>query len=122
VLVTLESDVLNVVSERVNNSNDIKIKPMSHDEYIVNIKNPFKKPDSENVWRIDRLDAQELITDGVVVITSYQYDYIKMPPDIDIDNNVDCVLQSQIHEDITDLAVKLALDIINRKLQTNKNQ
>lgn len=120
-LVTLASDNINVVSERVNNSNDIKIKPMSHDEYIVNIKNPFKQPDANNVWRIDRLNAQELITDGIVTIESYQYDYIKIPPDINIDTETDCVLPAQIHEDIIDLAIRLALDIINRKLQTNKN-
>jgi len=121
-LVTLASDVLNVVSERVNNSNDIKIKPMSQDEYIVNIKNPFKQPDANTVWRLDRLDSQELITDGIVGIISYQYDYIKMPPDINIDTGVDCALQSQIHEDIINLATELALIIINRQLTKNNNE
>lgn len=111
-------DLLNVVSEMVNNSNDIKVKPFSHDEYIVNINNPFKKPDTNNVWRVDMQDKQILVTDGTLTITSYSCNYIGMPPDIDIDNNVDCVLQSQIHEDIINGAIKIALDIINRRLQT----
>lgn len=113
-------DLLNVVAERVNNSNDIKIKPFSHDEYIVNINCPFKKPDANNVWRIDMEDHQELITDGTVTVTSYQCSYIGMPPDIDIDNGIDCVLQSQIHEDIINSAIQIALSIIQRSLQTNK--
>lgn len=121
-LITLPTDCLNVVAEQVNHSNTIKIKPMSHDEYIVNIKNPFKMPDSANVWRLDRMDKQELIPDSTVQITSYQCDYITMPPDIDIDNGIDCVLQPQIHEDIIDGAIRIALDIINRQLQTNKKQ
>jgi len=121
-LVTLPTDTLNVVSERVNDSSDIKIKPMSFDEYIVNINNPFKKPDANNVWRLDLLDSQELITDGVVILTSYQCNYIKMPPDIDIDNNVDCILQEQIHEDIVNEAIRIALSIINTTLQPNKQQ
>lgn len=119
VLVALP-DLLNVVSETVNESNNIKIKPMSHDEYIVNINNPFKQPDTNNVWRLDSNDSQELITDGTLVITSYRCSYIGMPPDIDIDNDIDCVLQSQIHEDIVDRAIRLALTIINRSLQPNK--
>lgn len=118
--VVLPPQVLNVVSETVNNSTTIKIKPMSHDEYIVNINNPFKKPDANTVWRIDRMDAQELITDGTVVINSYECDYIIMPPSIDIDNNIACVLQDQVHEEIIDEAIRIALSIINRSLQTNK--
>lgn len=119
---TVPSDVLNIVSEKVNNSNLIKVKPLAHDEYIVNVPNPFKQPDSTNVWRVDMEDKQTLISDGNVQITSYQCNYIRMPNDIQIDGNVDCELQSQIHEDIIDFAIKIALEIINRSLQLNNNK
>ena len=118
-LISLESDTINVVSELVNNDETIRIKPMAHDEFIVNLQNPFKKPDSTVFWRIDRVNMQEIITDGTV-LTSYKCDYIRMPTDIDIDNNVDCELQETIHEDIIDGAIRIALEIINRQLNNNK--
>lgn len=122
VLIDLPADLVNIAAEKINDSESIRILPMSHDGYIVNVTNPFRKPDSSNVWRIDRNDQQELITDGSITITSYKCDYIRVPTNIDIDNEVDCELSETIHEDIIDGAIRIALDIINRTLQTNKSK
>lgn len=115
--VTLPSDVYNVVSELANGT--IHVKPMSHDEYVVNIVCPFKKPSATLFWRLDRIDAQEIITDGTV-LTSYKCDYIRMPTDINIDADIDCELPASMHEEIIDAAIEIALSIINRQLQTKK--
>lgn len=111
----LNLDCLSIANELVNNT--IKVKPTTHDEYSVNKDNPFKKPYSKLVWRIDRKDLKELITDGTFTITKYSGDYIDYPADIDIDNDVDCILTAQIHEDIVNEAVAIALNVINRTAQ-----
>lgn len=115
VIVILPSDVYNVVAELANGN--IHVKPTSNDEYVVNVPNPFKTPSPTLFWRLDRLDGQEIISDGTT-ITSYSCDYIKMPVDIDVDNYIDCELPASTHEDIVNGAIDIALSIINRQLQT----
>jgi len=111
----ISGNILAIVSELVNDS--IKVKPVTHDEYSTSIVNPFKVPYSNLVWRMDRNDLRELITDGVVQITKYSGDYIEYPQNINIDTGVNCILPSQIHEDIIDSAVLIAFNIINRTSQ-----
>jgi hypothetical protein len=112
---TLPSDLLTTVSELVNGS--LRVKPITHDEYSQSIRNPFKVPYSELVWRMDRDDKRELITDGTVAITKYSGDYVTLPDDIDIDNGVDCKLTSQVHENVVDRAIEITLNVINRTSQ-----
>jgi hypothetical protein len=119
-LVTLPTDLVDVLEESVNNI--LKVKVMTLDEYTINIRNPFKKPFTDTsdstvpglVWRLDVQDTHELITDGVTQLGHYDINYLKYPPDIDIDNSVDCVLNASIHEDIINLAIQIALEIIAR--------
>ena len=113
--VRMPEDLIKVVAELVNGS--IAVKPVSLDEYSSNITNPFKKPSSALVWRLDRNDKHELITDGTVTLTSYSMDYIDYPPDIDVDNSIDCVLAGAVHDDIVEGAIKSALIILSRKAQ-----
>lgn len=105
------------------------VKPVTHDEYLANKNNPFKKPyakDGEGlVWRMDfSSDTQkrcELITDGTFTISKYYLRYFKQLPDVDIDNNIGFVLDSNIHREIIDLAIQIALENAQeQRWQTNK--
>lgn len=66
----------------------VPIKPVTYDQYSMNIRNPFKRPYKENlglVWRMDySKDAlnnyrHELITDGTFETYRYYFSYIKCP-------------------------------------------
>jgi len=126
----------------------IPVKPISHDEFIANKHNPFKKPYCDNLqgeglcWRLDfsREDLftnpqrHELITNGVFGITGYHMRYIRKPNDIVIDNTspytnmVNCELSDSTHREIIDIAVGIALENIQdprfqtQALETNNNE
>jgi len=94
--------------------------PYTHDEYNFNIENPFKRPDSSEVWRLDySTDVEkrhELITDGTYAVSKYFIRYIKKPVDIVVDrttpaNQVDSELDSSVHREIIEEAVKYAVSI-----------
>jgi len=110
---------------------EIPVKPVTHDQYIANINNPFKKPYSNLVWRMDYsrevqaigdIDTNgtdysrkrtELIPPDGYDITEYRIRYLQMPPDIVVDeyapeNQVHCILDETLHESIVDEAVKMA--------------
>jgi len=111
VFVDLPSDLRRPLQEHVvDSSTIIKVKPIKYDEYNINKDDPFKKPDSDLVWRLDYGDTSlrhELITDGVVSIDTYKLRYIKNPTDIDIFANTSCILNTTDHEEIIDIAVSL---------------
>ena len=115
----------------------IKVKPITHDEYTVNIENPFKQPFATSydglVWRLDYSRAvvgtdpkrHELITDGSFTITVYHLRYLKRLPGMTVDrttptNQLNSVLDESTHERILDIAVEIALEItVDNRLQTN---
>jgi len=106
----------------------IKTKPVTHDEYNIQLDNPFKKPDKTVVWRLDYYTSGsnkvvELISP--YTITKYRYRYVKYPSPIvltDFDTTfpgesltIDgvaisqtCVLNESIHREILNRAVELA--------------
>ena len=114
---------------------EIPVKPVTHDLYIANINNPFKKPYHNLVWRMDYSREQQAIGDiekenpeeivdysrkrtELIIpegysIHQYRIRYLKMPPDIVVDefdpnNQVHCVLDETLHDTIIDEAVKMA--------------
>lgn len=111
------------------NNKEIKIIPKTHDEYNIQIKNPFKKPEQNEVWRLDiseqnNLKVVELITP--YQINKYQLRYIKYPKPIILSDlsvlyptenlSIDGFTEEQtselsesIHREILDRAVELAL-------------
>jgi hypothetical protein len=116
-----------------------KVIPVTHDEYEIEIDNPFKKPSDKLVWRLDvnrdvnanegeGLERHELITDGTYTITEYHVRYIKRLSDIIVDetnpnNNVNCVLHPMFHREIVNLAVEIALETSQEpRWQSNKQQ
>jgi hypothetical protein len=136
---TLNNDILYIIQEqaKVSNATDtcynntyIKVKPVTHDEYNIQIENPFKKPDNTIIWRLDYQSTGsgsivELIPGTGFSVAEYAYRYIKFPDPIilvDLATTfpseglmIDGVTAAQtsalsegMHERILDRAVELA--------------
>lgn len=136
---TIPNDLFLIVNEKVKiTSNDcyngktITVRPVSYDEYDVQIDNPFEKPYEKLAWR---LDLSNINNTKVVEILSpynisgsleYQIRYIKYPKPIIITNlnttfpsdnltidgiftETSCELNTEICREILDRAVLLAL-------------
>lgn len=122
------------------NGNYVKVVPKTHDEYLIQIDNPFKRPDGKLVWRLDHSDINtgiknvELIT-SEQSISEYKIRYLMYPSPIiltnlneafageglSIDNQTTeqtCRLDKSFHREILDRAVELAtLDYKPQELQ-----
>ena len=110
----------------------VRIEPVTHDEYVINKKNPYRKPyiDANDgmVWRLDfsreaigtNPKRHELVTDGTFNVTEYYLRYVKKPRKIVVDrttpaNQVDCELDEMTHSEIVDIAVRRAVGITDPK-------
>ena len=118
----------------------IEVKPITHDYYLKNKKNPYKKPYDELVWRLDFSKVKfsstpnggtaenkehkrhELITDANTTVTEYRVRYIKKPNPIITATGItiegvttvsNCELNSITHRAIVDEAVALASGVTN---------
>lgn len=105
----------------------LEVVPIKHDELHETMRNPFRKPDYKNGFRVDLASTDgvktvQLYTDRA--IDSYQLRYIKYPDpivltdldEISSDLSVDgvtvetpCALDEEIHREILDRAVELAM-------------
>ncbi len=133
------NDLFLIVNEKAKinsqdcyNNKTLNIKPVSYDEYNVQISNPFEKPDSKTAFRLDisninNTKVVEIISPYNVLGTlEYQIRYIKYPKPIIITNLNDafpsdnltidgiftetsCELDNEICREILDRAVMLAL-------------
>lgn len=120
-----------IISEDCYNNKILSIKPMSYDEYNVQIDNPFEKPDSKIAWRLDlsninNVKVVEIISPyNISGALEYQIRYIKYPKPIIITNlntafpsdnltidgisaETPCELNTEICREILDRAVLLA--------------
>jgi len=109
-------DMLRIVEEQlrnINNNSRIKIKPVTHDQYLANIDNPFKKPYAKLAWRVDVENAIEIITSSDIYanMANYQYEirYVEKPMEIDISNTNELDLMDDDLDKIVLSAVNLAL-------------
>lgn len=116
-------------SDNCINGTISNIVPITHDEYNLQRKNPFKKPDKDTLWR---LNISKENTDQIVEIISpydiaeYHLRYIKYPKPIILsdlntafpnenlsidgyDTELPCELHEAIHREILDRAIELAL-------------
>lgn len=150
----IPNDVFYIINEQVKlsstdtclNGKYIMVKPTTHDEFLVSMKNPFRKP---NKNKAIRLDLSSIGSDKVVEIVStytpveYKLRYVKKPRPIiitDIESNPDtsglgltidgmntiteCELNSEIHREIINRAVENAIrdyreNNLQSKIQTN---
>lgn len=129
---TIPSDVFLIkyekgIFKKNNCDSELTIIPISLDEFDENLKNPFRKPYSEKAWRLDyNTSTVELVSD--VDILEYQLRYLKYPEPIILTNlstdpeftgmnlTIDgitteqtCKLNKEIHSEILDRAVELAV-------------
>ena len=94
-----------------------RIKPKRHDEYNEFIRDPFNKPNENEVVRLSFQDSVELITDGTFAVSKYFLRYIRKPLEILLDllvpaNSVNCELADITHQEIVEQAAQLALESI----------
>lgn len=106
-----------------------KVKPIKEDYYNANVKNPYKKPYEELIWRIDR--ERETIADQIgtnnnkqhelvlfdgASLVKYRISYYRIPKDIipPADGASFCEFDYIQHEKIADLAVELAMQTTDR--------
>lgn len=150
----IPNDTFLIIQEKIEitssdsclNGNQIKVVPKTHDEYNIQIDNPFKKPSKKITWRLDFYSQTgnnknvELISP--YTISKYRMRYVKYPEPIiltDLLNafpgeslSIDsvaleqtCKLDVEIHREILDRAVELALTDLKQnnlraKLEINK--
>lgn len=119
-----------ISDEKCFNDKYVKVVPKTHDEYHIQIDNPFKKPDGSVVWRIDHSNLNTGIKNAELItsekgISEYKVRYLKFPnpiiltnlntefPDegLSIDNKTNeqtSELDQSFHDEIVDRAVELA--------------
>lgn len=135
----LPTDLFFIVLEKVKlkstnaclNNKIIRVKPTTHDEFLIEQENPFRKPNARKAWRLDVLrfgSTQKAELFAIDKIAEYHVRYIKKPlpiilanfeqdPELDgMDLTVDgrntitqCELNSEAHRDILNRAVELAV-------------
>lgn len=129
VMFDLPADCLYVIAEEITtasadlckNNVRLRVKPTTHDQYVINKKSPFKKPTINTyAWRLDFEGGQnEIITDGTFTPSSYHVRYLKrLTPIITSAVTVDgvigpqnCVLDQILHKRIVEEAVKIATGV-----------
>jgi len=107
----------------------IPVKPIKEDYYNANVRNPYKRPYEELVWRFDRerddinnqisatnSKRHEVILFDGATPDNYRVSYYRAPKDI-VDPAVGasfCEFDEMHHEKIADLAVELAMQTTDR--------
>lgn len=129
-LYTLMEEVTINHDDECYNGNRIKVKPITHDEYNAYISNPWKKPDETTAWRLDfssdPTGAQEIRHEIVVgdniSVDRYYVRYIKNPSLISVVNGIDSEINESVHEEIVDIAVRIATGITDPQAYQYKVQ
>jgi hypothetical protein len=111
----------------------IQVKPVKEDYYNVNVKNPYKRPYEELVWRIDRergnttaplsvsnRKRHEIVLFQGAQLVNYRISYYRRAKDVDLTDNTDyCEFDPIHHERIADMAVELGMQTTEKaSLQT----
>lgn len=152
-LVVIPTDLMYIVYESANllskcgQTVTVEVNPISYDSLNSSMKNPFRKPSGQRVFRLDiskdaTLKNVELVSE--VPLISYSMRYVKYPSPIilanfELDANVsglglkinglnqikECELDESIHREILNRAVELAIrdyreNSLQSKIQTNQ--
>lgn len=141
--IILQEKALVLDSTSCNNGSYVKVIPKTHDEFNTQEENPFKKPDKNNIWRMDYYAQTgnnkniELIS--IYNLNEYKMRYIVYPEPIILTNlltafpsetlTIDgisseqtCKLSESIHIEILNRAVELATADYNQQDITVKTQ
>ena len=141
----LSNEAMYIVTETATiDKKVVKVLPTTHDEFMVSYRNPFKKPKSRKVWRMDISKENSITTVELVSekeISSYNVRYISYPSPIivgDLETSSDvagmnlsiegqtseatCKLAKIAHRDIINIAVENAvLDYRESSLSSRVN-
>lgn len=152
-LVNIPADLMYIVYEaaslldKCGKTITVEVNPISYDNLNSSMKNPFRKPNGQRVFRLDiskdaTLKNVELVSE--VTLISYSMRYVKYPSPIilanfELDANVsglglkinglnqikECELEESIHREILNRAVELAIrdyreNSLQSKIQTNQ--
>lgn len=141
----LSNEAMYIVTETATiDKKVVKVLPTTHDEFMVSYRNPFKKPNSRKVWRMDISKENSKTTVELVSekeISSYNVRYISYPSPIivgDLETSSDvagmnlsiegqtseatCKLAKIAHRDIINIAVENAvLDYRESSLSSRVN-
>ena len=135
----LINDPMYIVLETVTFAEDdpklkgktVEVKPVTHDEFMLAYRNPFRKPNSNRAWRLDVSKENELTTVEIIseyIVSSYNVRYVAYPDPIiigDLNSSEDvaglgltiqgktevagCTLAALTHRDIINIAVENAV-------------
>lgn len=142
IILSIPSNVKKIIIEKVKiqsniscyNNKDLTITPITHDDYLKQLNNPFRKPKlsglTTSAWRLDKGDIDNIIEISLpsgASFVSYMMRYIKtpdpivlvdLPEDLSIEgvNSVSqCELDSfLLQQQILELAVQMAISAITK--------
>lgn len=153
VFYAIPTNVFYIINEQVTfdskdtclDGKSVMVKPITHDEFLVDYKNPFRKPNKNKAWRLDI--SKESSNNVVEIIaheklSSYNIRYVKAPKPIIVEDLTtgdftglglsingetsvsECLLNSEIHREILNRAVELAIrdfreNNLKAKIETN---
>ena len=128
--IVLETATLSSTMASINGK-VVEILPITHDEFMVSYRNPFRKPNSNKAWRVDISKENSKTTVEIVskeAISTYNVRYIEYPKPIIIGDlrtssdvaglglSIDgktavagCALAALTHRDIINIAVENAV-------------
>lgn len=128
--IVLETATLSSTMASINGK-VVQVLPVTHDEFIIAYRNPFRKPNSNKAWRLDISKENSKTTVEIVskeVISTYNVRYIAYPKPIiigDLQTSDDvaglglsidgktavatCELAPIAHRDIINIAVENAV-------------
>lgn len=97
---------------------EVKVKPISLDAYIASLKNPFKNPYNNLVWRLELIPSGTTTKIHILVVpagstlTNYKLGYIKNPTKYTIEDNPTSELEIPdiFQYEIIDMAVEMFLN------------
>lgn len=118
-LYTMMEEIIISSTDECVDGNRIRVKPITHDEYTEGVRNPWKKPSLEKAWRLDfsrdedgaNTLRHEIIAGSTYTVDKYYVRYLKIPDNVSIVDNITFELHESVHEEIVDIAVRIAAGI-----------
>jgi len=97
----------------------VLVKPITYDEYLVNIQNKYRRPYDKLAWRLNNKNGHSIITTHNK-FDKYKFDYIVKPTRIDIANVSEFDFEEEVMDEIVDAAVNLAINAMKIEEATTK--
>lgn len=126
-LIVTES--VRVISNTCDNGLIINVKPTTQDEFNIQIRNPFKSPDSKTAWRLDisKINDKKIVEIvspyNITSTLEYRMRYLKYPKPI-ILGDLDVLFPSeglsidgQTSESTSELDVEIHSEILDRAIE-----